>query len=130
MRKIMRIFMLTASLAFTPATAWAVNVSSDDGSGTQHVETWYKNGADMSGWLKSTHGDPVYYAGEVVYNYYPDEECGRYSPNTTSKDLVKRGGICATQPTIPTADGMRAKVCEDRNNWPDDCGAWSDTIWK
>lgn len=125
-RTIVRGMALAMVLTIAPATAYAVNVSSSDGNGTQVRDVTYSNGANVSGKLRSTSGDPVYYSGKVANNC-SDDEVGRYSPNTTSTSYVNRGGdIVGTIGLWPCSfDGVESRVCRVINNWPDSCGDWS-----
>lgn len=122
----MRILKSSAALALAfalaPTAAFAVNVSSNDGSGQQGVAEWYVNGARLTGTLKSTHGNPVYFAGHVIYDWAPDKTVGRYTTNTSSTSGASRGGIVADR---NGADGVRVRICRDRNNLPDPCGDYS-----
>lgn len=114
-------------LLAAPTAAYAVNVSSNDGSGTQSVDAWYPNGAMLKGSLRSTHGNPVYFSGQVVYDWEPDFIVGRYTSNTSSTSAVSRGGPVTY---VNGADGAKARVCRDRANYPDPCGSWSSTMHK
>jgi hypothetical protein len=118
------------ALVSVPAGAIAVNVSSNDGSGTQTVAEWYGCGAYMTGSLKSTKGAPVYYNGAVVYDNDFDAAFGRYTTNTTSTSLVTKKGLLGdNDPTGRCgADGVHMKVCKDVSLGPDPCGTWSATI--
>ncbi|MGL5824421.1 MAG: hypothetical protein ACRCYU_06230 [Nocardioides sp.] len=114
------------SVAVIPAAAYAVGVSSNDGSGSQSVTKEYNNGWEASGTLRSTSGDRVYFSGRVVYNFYSDAYCGRYTRNTSDTSGVSRGGSCSHIPYPgPSADGARFQVCRDRRYRPDPCGSWS-----
>lgn len=126
-RKIINLAGLTVLVLAAPTAASAVSVSSNDGSGHQSLTSKYNNGWAASGKLKSTTGNKVYYAGNVIYNSYPDYDCGRYSTNTTSLSLVTRGGSCSQfpPPPGPSADAAKYKVCRDRTGLPDGCGSWS-----
>jgi hypothetical protein len=119
-----------ASVVFVaaPATAFAVSVSSNDGSGSQNISTWYPCGASTYGTLKSTSGNPVYYGGLSAFNNTPDEDWGRYTSDTSSRTAVSRGGRIG--PTTNCADahlftGVKTHICRDRNNFPDGCGSWA-----
>ena len=114
-------------LTVAPATAYAVNVSSNDGNGWQDRVTTYGNGASVTGKLRSTAGNPVYWSGKVVINNCRDSEIGRYSPNTISPSYTKRGGdIAAIIGLWPCSfDGVESRVCRDISFQPDPCGAWS-----
>ncbi|MFY1649543.1 hypothetical protein ACN27J_01425 [Solwaraspora sp. WMMB762] len=129
-RKIISVLSLTAIALFAPATALAVNVSSNDGSGVQNVSTWYSDGATLTGNLRSTSGNAVYYSGQVAINNCGDSTYGRYTSNTTSTTAVTRGGtISASIGLWPCSfEGVKARVCRDINNLPDTCGSWSTTI--
>lgn len=126
MNRIIKMVAAAAVVAMIPSAAWAVNVSSNSGSGAQKVTTGYAHGFKATGTLKSTSGHKVYYAGLVVYNYYTDEECGRYTSNTTSTSAVSIGGTCSDGRVLPpTADAAKFRVCRDRTGLPDTCGSWS-----
>lgn len=112
-------------IALMPAIAYATNVSSDDGSGTQSLTSKGAWSWAASGKLKSTSGSKVYYSGKIVYDWNTDENCGRYTTDTTSTTLVTRGGTCSGPIRADTADGAEYRVCRNINNLPDDCGSWS-----
>lgn len=117
----LKVCVTALSIALMPSIALAVNVSSDDGSGTQY---WYQklaDGAKVTGNLKSTSGAKVYYSGRVVFDNNPDPSCGRYTTNTTSLTSVTKGGTCRVY--VSPAVGMKYRVCRDINNLPDDCGS-------
>lgn len=72
-----------AALALVPGTAWAVTVSSNDGSGSQSLTGWSDDSWSASGKLKSTSGRAVYFSATRVYDSAPDYVCagndeGRY----------------------------------------------------
>lgn len=119
------------SLALIPSAAFAVTVSSNDGTGTFYVQKWFTKGYERNGSLKSTHGSPVYFRGNVVFDYEPDYSCGRYTPNTTSLTAVKRQGYQCTVLAVSTAsEGGNDRICRDISAAPDSCGSWSSTIRK
>jgi hypothetical protein len=129
MKKLVSVLAGSLVLLAGPTTAFAVNVSSGDGSGTQSASKWYScGGAYLGGYLRSTNGDRVYYNGAVVYDGATgDEQYGRYTGYVTSKTAVAvRGQIgparngCQLPP-----DGAHVKVCRDKTLWPDPCGGWS-----
>jgi hypothetical protein len=113
-------------VAIVPTAAHAVGVSSSDGSGDQHITSIGNTSWASTGSLRSTSGNNVYFAGLLVYNFYTDHDCGRYTPNTSSSAYVTRGGTCAQYPNIPPdPDAAKYKVCRDRTGLPDGCGSWS-----
>lgn len=116
-----------------PAMAFGVNVSSNDGAGTQYVSTWYQCGGYTTGQLRSTAGNPVYYGGLLMFNNTWDTNVGRYTSDTSSTSYVARGDSLGTPGTCSYANqftGVKARICRNRNNFPDGCGEWSDGIRK
>lgn len=128
--KIRYLATVAAAAAFiaVPASAIAVNVSSNDGSGVQYAQTWYGCGSTTSGLLKSTAGNPVYYNGTAVYDGEADTNFGRYTSDTTSTTSVGRYGTIGTTSSGCGIDGIKMKVCRNKNNLPDPCGSNSATI--
>jgi len=114
-----------AALAFTalPLAAFAVNVSSNDGYGEQHSTHWYSDGAEVSGDLRSTHGDKVYYQGSVAYSLNIDYKVGRYTSDTSSTTAVTRGGT--VRKGSGGLQGVRVKVCKNNSLSPDSCGPYA-----
>lgn len=125
MERVVRTLLIAVGLALVPGTAYATNVSSNDGSGDQHLTAEYSNGWRATGTLRSTRGDPVYYSGKIVFNFSTDEYCGRYTGDVKQKYAVAAGGTCTVSPGIPSADAAEYRVCKNVNNLPDPCGAWS-----
>lgn len=118
--------LAAVAIAFAPSAAYAVNVSSSGGNGTQVVTVGYDNGFSASGQLrKASAGSPVYYSGLVVYNNSQDKSCGRYTTNTSSTTYVTKGGSCSVYNPLRDADGAKFRVCSDEYLWPDACGSWS-----
>ena len=114
------------TLALMPASAYAVSVSSGSGSGTQYRDRSYNNGARVTGYLKSTQGNAVYYQGRVDLGGCNDDTIGRYSSNTTSLTSVTRGGTISTALGLTCSfQGVRSKICRDISGAPDLCGSWS-----
>ncbi len=115
------------AIGLVPTTAYAVNVSSNDGFGQQSVNSWLSNGWTATGTLQSTHGDPVYYSGRIVYDWDADPICGRYTSDTTSLTPVSRGGTCSVfpPPLFNDVDGAKFRVCRNKPYAPDPCGSWS-----
>ncbi len=111
--------------AAAPASAIAANVSSNDGKGTQFITTEYGCGSLTRGQLQSTSGNPVYYSGTVVYDNDLDEDFGRHTSDTTSSTLVGRYGTVGTTATYCGADGVKVKICRNKNNLPDSCGSFT-----
>lgn len=125
-RRVLTVGCLIAVGLAAPAGALAVNVSSDDGNGYQNPSTWYANGATLSGALRSTSGDSVYYSGRVNISLSSDVTVGRYTSNTSSTSYVSRGGDVTAVFTPPSSlQGVRARVCRDVSFAPDPCGSWS-----
>ncbi|MGD9959258.1 hypothetical protein [Nocardioides sp.] len=117
------IFLLAA-----PTAAYAVGVSSGDGQGAQTVHDWHPCGLDTGGWLKSTDGHPVYFAGMTTWkNLIPDENVGRYTRSTTSADYVTRRGLIGSDRSCASHNsftGVKVRICRDRPLMPDSCGSW------
>lgn len=128
MMKALATATFVAALLSAPAGAIAVNVSSNDGSGTQSVSAWYGCGAYLVGKLKSTTGLPVYFNGATVYDNTEDAQQGRYVADTTSTTLVTRNGQLGPASGTCGIDGVHMKVCRNLPNLPDPCGSWSSTI--
>jgi hypothetical protein len=129
-RRALSILCLVVLALAAPTAATAVNVSSNDGSGVQNVTTWYGNGAYLDGTLRSTHGNPVYYSGQVAINNCDDSTYGRYTGNVTSTSGMGAGGqISALIGFWPCSfEGVKARVCRDVSFAPDPCGSWSSTM--
>ena len=123
--RLVKVGGLSLAFALLPATAYAVNVSSNDGSGEQHRTTSYTNGAAVSGTLKSTSGKAVYYSGKVALSACGDKDRGRYSSNVTSSSAVTRGGTISYAPDLGARgfQGVKSKVCRDITAVPDTCGS-------
>lgn len=121
-------------LALLPTAAYAVNVSSNEGSGTQSVNGWSDDTWSATGTLKSTSGNAVYYSGNRVYDLAPDYVCnsnseGRYTTNTASTSGVAKGGTCGAFGVFPgNVDGAQFRVCRDIQIVPDPCGSWSSVV--
>lgn len=131
MKRFITVLAAALALMAAPAAAFAVNVSSNDGSGTQAVGKWYQCGAFMTGTLKSTKGQPVYYNGDTVYDHAVDTGWGRYTKDTKSLyPVTMRNQLGSTSSCLHPADGVHIKVCRNRNNLPDPCGSWATTIRK
>jgi hypothetical protein len=126
-----KILGLSVVWMLMPASAYAVSVSSDSGSGEQYRVKTYNNGAGVSGTLRSTRGDNVYYAGTVDLSNCSDPGIGRYSSSTTSRSYVTRGGTIAYFPlTFPCGfQGVRSRVCREIVVLPDSCGSLSSRYW-
>lgn len=129
--KLIRTFFLAAALAIAPAAAYAVNVSANDGNGTQYRTASHGNGADVSGSLRATSSSKtVYYSGKVaIGNGCSDVNTGRCSDNTNSTSYVTRGGrITAVFTPICGFQGVKSRVCTVRGfGLPDLCGSDSST---
>lgn len=123
--KILRSLAAAVAIALLPAAAWAVNVSSNEGYGHQTASRRV-DGFYGAGLLTSTHGNPVYYFGRVVYDNNTDEDCGRYTADTVTGP-VERFGTCSGPLRFDTEDGAKMKICRNINNLPDSCGSWSAT---
>lgn len=122
---VVRTIALGVALGLMPASAYAVNVSSGSGSGTQSRVVTYSNGAKVDGELRSTQGNRVYYQGRVDLGGCNDVTVGRYSSNTTSTSDVDRGGTISTIRYLCSFQGVRSKICRDISGAPDLCGSWS-----
>lgn len=125
--RVLKAMLISLVLLAMPTAAFAVNVSSSDGSGNQSVTTKYSNGFAASGSLKSTSGQPVYFSGDVVFDSYPDSACGRYTTDTMSTTPMSRGGDCLVTTWFVNADGAKYQVCKNVSFAPDVCGSWSST---
>jgi hypothetical protein len=131
MQKLKRVIStLVSAIVVTavPAGARAINVSSNDGSGTQSLVARGKWSWSASGTLKSTSGKPVYYQGRIHYNglLATDETCGRYTSNTSSTSAVSTGtNTCSGPIRIDTADAADYKICRDISGAPDSCGPYA-----
>lgn len=121
----------TALMAFLaiPFTAFAVNVSSSEGYGNQGAALWYSCGALTRGQLRSTYGNPVYYAGMQMFNGgWADQNVGRYTSDVTATyDVYREGNIGGTSvcTLYPYFTGVKVRICRNRNNLPDICGSWA-----
>lgn len=115
--------MLSIALMVMPAVAYAVNVSSNDGSGVQYRTTSYSNGAVVSGSLVSTAGKKVGYNGKVAVSLCSDIDVGRYSGTTTSTTAIIAGGTISALIGAPCGfQGVKSRVCTIRTLLPDACG--------
>lgn len=123
--RITRICSAAAALCLMPTAAFAVSVSSGSGSGSQSRTSSYSNGAKVSGTLKSTSGNTVYYQGKVALGGCNDVSTGRYSSNTSSTTSVTRGGTITTNKGICSFQGVHSKICRDVPAAPDLCGPYS-----
>jgi hypothetical protein len=110
------------SFAFMPAAAFAVNVSSGDGSGEQHRTATFSNGAQADGSLRSTSGSPVYYEGKLDLNNCSDPYTGRYTGDVRSTSGMAAGGTISGFPGACNVQGVKARVCKNVNLAPDSCG--------
>lgn len=125
-RRAARAVGVGVALALLPGSAYAVNVSSSNGSGVQYRTVTYSNGAKVDGDLKSTQGYAVYYQGVVDLGGCNDVTVGRYASNVTSLSPVQRSGtIATTLGPFCSFQGVRSKVCRDISGAPDLCGGWS-----
>jgi len=126
MRRYIKGALVALLMTLVPGTAWAVGVSSDDGSGYQYVTSHGDQSFHSTGGLRSRSGNKVYFRGIVVYNNYPDYTCNRISSDTTSSTTVTRGGSCWQMiPIPPSSDGAGWKICRNRPFFPDGCGSMS-----
>ena len=128
MKRLPRGLGLIFAVLVIPTTAYAVNLSSNDGNGNQHVIDHGDQSFASTGWLRSTTGEPVYFRGIVVYNHYTDYTCNRLSGanngNVTQRTYQARGGTCAQLLSIPpSADAAAWKICHYRRILPDGCGS-------
>lgn len=122
-RRVSKVTVSVLGIVMLPASAWAVNVSANDGNGEQHRTKTYANGADVTGDLRSASGKTVYYNCE-------DPSTGRYSTNTSSTSAVTRGGTIATSWFITPPcgfQGVKSRVCTVKTGLPDPCGPDSST---
>ncbi len=123
--RVSRIISSAAAICLMPTAAFAVSVSSGSGSGSQTRTASYSDGAAVSGTLKSTSGNAVYYQGIVDLGGCNDVGVGRYSTNTSSTSSVTRGGTISTAKGLCSFQGVRSKICRDISGAPDLCGPWS-----
>jgi len=125
-RRLRQGLTLGIALAVMPASAYAVNVSSSDGSGSQQAIVTYNNGKEVGGLLRSTTGNAVYYQGRINWANCTDTTTGRYSTNVTTYIDQRRGGnIVGGFPASCTLQGVRSKICKVNSGLPDSCGAES-----
>jgi hypothetical protein len=123
MKRLLRALGLALTAALIPASAWAYNVTSDDGDGEMFVTGYGDQSFSSSGDLRSRTGNNVYYRGIVIYNSYTDYTCDRITSNTSSATYVAKSGSCTQfTPIPPSADAAGWKVCRDRTGLPDGCG--------
>lgn len=113
-------------ILIVPSAALAVSASSGDGNGSQNVTSWHLRYWTATGNLRSAAGRPVYPSGKVEVGG-PDQVCGRYASDTTSRSYVTRGGSCNAGGGFQV-QGMQWRVCRNINNAPDSCGGWSASI--
>jgi hypothetical protein len=126
--KLVKSTVVALALAAMPTAAYAVSVSSNDGSGTQYRTVSYSNGAKVSGTLRSTSGKKVGYNGKVAVSLCSDIDVGRYSETTTSVTAVTRGGTISALILPPCGfQGVESRVCTVRTLFPDACGSDSAT---
>lgn len=122
--KLLKSSVMALTMMAMPAAAYAVNVSANDGSGTQYRTVSYSNGAKVSGTLRSTSGKKVGYNGKVAVSLCSDIDVGRYSINTTSTTAVTAGGTISTLIYPPCGfQGVKSAVCTVRTLFPDACGS-------
>lgn len=119
-----RVIGLTVGLVCLPTAAYAASASSGDGIAYQNREQTYTNGAKVGGSVRSYVGNPIYLSGKVALNNCGDADVGRYTTNTTNTSFVYKGGTISTiLYTCRTVQGVKSRLCTDRNNLPDPCGA-------
>ncbi|WP_418058480.1 hypothetical protein [Pimelobacter simplex] len=124
MKRLFRVLGLALAAALIPASAWAVNLSSNDGNGSQRVTSHGDQSFSSTGNLRSNTGNNVYYRGIVIYNSYTDYTCNRITSNTSSSSYVTKSGSCSQVfPIPPSADAAGWKICRDRTGLPDGCGS-------
>jgi hypothetical protein len=109
-------------LAIMPTAAFAVVVSSGDGSGTQYRAASYSNGAYADGYLRSSAGNPVYYSGKLDLNNCTDPSTGRYTGDVRTTSGIAAGGAIRGDTRTCGLQGVKARVCRNVNNLPDPCG--------
>lgn len=128
MRRMLRTLARAAAFSALPTAAYAVNVSSGNGYGTQWRIATYSNGVQSAGNLTSTQGYPVYYWGKVNWTQWwcSSSDIGRYTADTTSRTAVSRGGyITYWAPGFCTAKNVNARVARNIPFAPDPVGPWS-----
>ncbi|MGL5823955.1 MAG: hypothetical protein ACRCYU_03825 [Nocardioides sp.] len=125
--KILRLLQMiatTLAIVAVPTAAWAVSVSSNDGSGSQYITDSGDQSFRSDGTLKSTLGNRIYYRGIVIYNFYPDYTCNRISRIIDDRTSQNVGGACGQlSPIPPSADAAGWKICRYRRLLPDGCGS-------
>jgi hypothetical protein len=119
--------MMVMGTALAFAAGNVVNVSSNDGSGTNAITGLGATVMNSTGKMKSTHGNPDYFSGKVVYGGNTDHTCGRMAPDVTSTSLKSRDGTCHFPVQPGSLDGGQFRICKNINNLPDTCGGWSST---
>lgn len=119
--------MLTMGAALAFAAGNVVNVSSNNGSGTDAITGIARTTMSSTGSMKSTSGDPVYFSGRVVYGGNTDYTCGRMAPDVTSTSLKQRDGSCTYPVQVGSLDGAKYRICRNITALPDTCGSWSST---
>lgn len=120
---VLRGFALGVGLAMMPAAAFAVSVVSSDGQGEQHRTATYSNGAFADGVLLSIAGAPVYYAGRLDLNNCTDQNTDRYTGDVTRRTNQAAGGYITGFPGACNVQGVKSRICQNKNNLPDPCGA-------
>jgi hypothetical protein len=121
--RVRRVTALTVLFFSLPTAAYAVSVSSNDGSGMQRRDTAWSNGASVYGDLQSTSGKAVYYAGRVAFGGCTDPSTGRYGANVTQTTPQYRQGIIqAYKPVGCSFQGVKSRICTVKDNLPDPCG--------
>jgi hypothetical protein len=125
---VLRGIAVGVGLAFMPTVAFAVNVSSGDGSGEQHRTASFSNGAFADGTLRSTAGSPVYYEGKLDLNNCGDPYTGRYTGDVRSTSSIAAGGTISGFTSGCGLQGVKTRVCKNVNLAPDVCGPDSVTF--
>ena len=114
---------LAISLITNPGIALAVGASSSDGYGDQYVQSWTGAGANLTGWLNSTQGDPVYFQGAATTIGGTPGAFSRYTGNVSDATYRPVGGWAGGGEAWVT--GVAFKVCKDMWILPDPCGDFS-----
>lgn len=122
-------------LWLAPGAAYAISASlSDAGNGSVSNSSinMGRNNWGGSGSLRSNSNKlGVYFGSIIVYNNYPDANCGRSSGDVVTSTYSSIGVSCNTMSAVsPDSDGVRIRICQNKPNITDPCGSWSATFWR
>ena len=123
-----------AILWLAPGVAYAIAASlsdAGDGSVTDSSISIGRNNWGGDGQIRSySSSKNVYFGSLLVYNSYPDANCGRSSTDTNSTSYVSKRVSCNTMAVSPNADGVRIRICQNKPIVSDPCGGWYNTHWR